>query len=542
MLHKCSILFRKFAQNWKAVDAGTFDVCIIGGGPAGIAAALRAVDYNKRVCIVERWRIGGADLWNGTLTSKVMWQTADTLSRIDGPRACRLYGQSIAPYVTLGEETLRKRMESVSEIREKQILTALKETNVVLLYGQATFLNDNEIQVRHAKDRIYNHLSADHFIVATGSSPREHPFVKTDGKLVVSSDHIMGCPIPKSLVVVGAGALGCEFATIYAGLKKTKVYLVDKAPHILPKEDEDVVDRVESALEQAGVVIHHNSSLYDMRPCHLTESGGEPDGDGELNGVEYTVMNRRTREFTTLRVHQALIAVSREPNYRGLGLENTTLNTTDGKLTINEYGQCVGVPHIYCIGDASGDQNYVTLGEAKGKLAVDYMFGSHKPSTLALESIAKVSFLTTTVASVGLNEKQCRARGISYLAAKVSHETVSRAVAAANTGGFVKIITTNDAKHTILGLQAVGLNAGTLVDLGSRAINSGQTAAMLADRLTAYPSVSEAFQESLRTILGSSQLKPGVVSCNELTCWVPKKCSPQGLVYPQSFTTGRSME
>eukprot|EP00796_Vickermania_ingenoplastis_P001681 gene1681-1043_t len=532
---------RQAAKAWKAVDAGKYDLCIIGAGPAGIAAALRAADYNKKVCLIEAWRVGGADFWNGTLTSKTMWQYSDILSKVESEPALRLYGESLAPYVTLDEAALRREMQYVSETREKQILTALEKTAVKLLFGKATFTDNHEVQVRHPKNHVYNTLHADHFIIATGGTPREHPFVKIDGKLVLSSDHIMQQPIPKSLVIVGGGALGCEFASIFAGLRKTKVYLVDKQVHILPREDRDVALNVEQAMEQGGVTIHHNSALYDVRPCYnpadcdgeipdgATSSPAKCDTGAKEPGVQYTIMDRTTKEFSTIRVDRALIAVGRVPNYSGLGIENTTLKTKNGALVVNDYGQCAGVPHIYAVGDCGGDLQYVSVSEARGKLAVDYIYGSHTPSLHRIDSIARVAFLTTAVASVGLNEKMCRAKGISYLAAKVSHETVSRAVAAASTSGFVKIIVSNDPKHTILGLQAVGLNASTLVDLCSLAIQSQQTAFALADRLTAYPSVSEAFQECLRMILGTSQLKPGVMPCNQLVCWVPERCSPHGL-------------
>lgn len=529
---------------WKAADLGKYDLCIIGGGPAGIAAALHAADYKKKVCLIERWRVGGADLWNGTLSSKTLWQFADKFSKLSREPAKRLYGKSIDTMVSVNEEALRREMTFVSETREQQMLTAINKAGVKLLFGQGSFVDNHEIQVRHSEERIWNKLRADHFIIATGSSPREHPFVKTDEKLVVTSDTIMSCPLPESLVVVGGGALGCELATIFAELRKTKVYLVDKALHILPREDPDVVEKVERALEEAGVTIHHNSRLYDIRPCYtfgdcpIGKKGSE-DCKSDKTEVEYTIMDRTTKEFSTRRVDRALIAVGRKPTYIGLGLENTSLRLNNGVISVaNSYGQCSGVPHIFTVGDAGGDMNSVTVAEMRGKECVDFIFGSRHPVSSSYNNVARVAFLTTAVATVGHNERQCREKGISYLAAKVSHETVSRSVAGANTTGFVKIIVSNDAKHTILGLQAVGLNASTLVDLGSLAISQQQTAIDWADRLTAYPAVSEAFQECLRMILGTSQIKPGVLSCNELKCWVPEKCSSYGLAYPKSFLIG----
>lgn len=528
-----TIFFCGVAKATKAANLGQYDLCIIGGGPAGIAAALRAVDYNKKVCLIEKKKIGGTDLWDGTLPSKTMWHHSDLLEKLDGEPAKRLYGEKIAPFVSLNESVLKEKILSVSRTREEQILSAIQKTSINLLYGKATFINNYEIQVRDSENRDYKTLSANYYIIATGSSPNEHPFVKTDGKLVMNSNHIMHFDeLPKTLVVVGGGVLGCEFASIFAGLRKTKVFLVDKASCVLPREDPDVVERVEQSLEQAGVTIHHNSVLYDVRPCYCKE-----DCAGNKTGVEYTIMHKKTREFSTLQVDRALIAVGRQPNYDGLGIENTTAGKHNGVLEVNENGQCKNAPHIFVAGAADGGHNYVPMSEAKGKFCVDVIFST--PANLpSPDSIARIAFLTTAVASVGKNEKTCQEKGISYLAAKVSYETVSRAVASGNTTGFLKIIVSNDAKHTILGIQALGLHASALVDLGSLAIRRQQTAFDLADRLTAYPSVSEAFQECLRTILGSSQLKPGVHPGNQLTCWVPDACSAYGLQHPKSFTIG----
>ncbi|KPI84923.1 acetoin dehydrogenase e3 component-like protein [Leptomonas seymouri] len=532
------LVFLTRPRGWTAASRtkAHFDVCVIGGGPAGVAAALRAADCNKRVCLVEKERLGGADLWNGALQSKTMWEYSNAFSKMCDRTAERLYGESLERFIEIDEVKMKHSIEQVSRTREEQILTAVKALpNVELIFAQATFSNNHEIQCHNSATKEYRSVTADYFIIATGSKSREHPYVAADGKLVMTSDHIMQAPLPKSLVIVGAGVIGCEFASIIGRLGKTKVSIIDKASHILPREDPDVVHMIERGMDAVGVVVHHNSDLYDMQAWEETPAEAQarhPADPRPQCGVQYTVMDRTSKKLTTFQVDRALMAVGRVPNYVGLGIENTSLKTLGNQLHVNGFGQCVGTPHIFAIGDAATRMQLVSMGEAQAKLAIDYIYGTVPKVVPNLsENMSSVAFLTRTVASVGYNESQCREMGIAYIAARYSYEVVSRAVAAANTEGFVKIIVSDDPKRRILGVRAVGLNASTLVDIGALAIQNEQTVFDLAGRLTAYPAVSQAFQECLRSILdrpARPHAKPA--SGVKLTKWAPTNME-RGVVY-----------
>lgn len=523
---------------WTAVsrDKAHFDVCVIGAGPAGVAAAMRAVDHNKRVCIIEKARIGGADLWNGALQSKTMWEYATVMAKLRGKAAARLYGESLDGYLAIDEAKMQQSMETVSCTREEQIRAALVASpNVDLVFGKATFSNNHEIQCHNQLTKEYRSITADYFVIATGSKPREHPFVAADGKLVMTSDHIMLAPLPKSLVVVGAGVIGCEFASIIGRLGKTMVSIIDKAPHILPREDPDIVHMIEDGMDRAGVVVHRNSDLYDMQPWEETAEEAQarhPADPAPQSGVQYTVMDRTTRKLTTFQVERALISVGRVPEYSGLGIENTTLKTRGNQIHVNEFGQCVGTSHIFAIGDAATRMQLVSMGEAQAKLAIDYIYGTEpKVAPNLVDTMSSIAFLTRAVASVGYNESQCREKGIAYICARYSYEVVSRAVAAANTQGFVKVIVSADPERRILGVRAVGMNASTLVDIGALAIQNGQTVFDLAGRLTAYPAVSQAFQECLRSILDRPARPHAKPACGvKLTRWAPEDMA-RGMAY-----------
>ncbi|CCW65529.1 unnamed protein product [Phytomonas sp. EM1] len=512
--------FRKIA--WRAVPDHThYDVCVIGGGPGGIAAALRAVDFQKKVCLIECNRLGGHDLWGGTLHSKTLWEFSSGLSKARGAAARRLYGVSLESHLRLDEARMRASMDEVSCTREAQIATALKASDVRFVTGHARFVSNHEV-LCHGKGlgpeeapTAFRRITADYFVIATGSTPRRHPAVPTDGRLVVTSDHVMRLPLPRRLVIVGAGVLGCEFASILAGLGRTAVAIVDKEARILPEEDDDVVEIVERQMEAEGVTIHHDSRLYDLQLW-------EDDTDNSLGGVQYTLMNRYTKELTTHHVDQALLAIGRWPNYNSLGLTNTSVKTRDGRLVANEFGLCENTKNIYVIGDAAAKNFRVCVAESMGKLAVEHMYSPRlQRPPIPFSITPKLGFFSLAIASVGLGEKGCREKNVAYIACKYGYDLVSRSVAATSTNGFIKILVSKEMPHYILGLRAVGLGSSTLVDLATLALHRRQTVYDLANRLTGYPALSQAFQECLHAILGTSVLKPGAFDSITLTEWTP---------------------
>ncbi|CCW71998.1 unnamed protein product [Phytomonas sp. Hart1] len=524
---RLSQTFLKIA--WRAVpDRTHYDVCVIGAGAGGIAAALRAVDFNKKVCLIESDRLGGRDLWNGTLHSKTMWEFSFALVKMRGEAAKRLYGEPVDSYVELDEAHMRNSMDEISRTREAQIMKALKASKVRFVQAHASFVSDHEVVCHHPPTRAFHLITADYFVIATGSTPRRHPTVPIDGRLVVTSDEIMRLPLPKSLVVIGAGILGCEFASIFSRLGRTKVFIIDKETSILPAEDDDVVHVVEKQMIADGVTIHHDSKLHDLQLL-------EDDGDGTEKGVQYTLINRYTKELTTHQVDRALLSIGRWPNYTHLSLTNTSAKTQDGKLVANQFGLCENTQNIYVVGDAAARKFRVCVAEAMGKLAVEHMYCPRLESLKTPpQIIPKLAFFSLAIASVGLGEKDCRERNVAYIACRYGYDLVSRTVAAASTDGFIKILVSREMPHHILGLRAVGLGSSTLVDLATLALQRRQTIYDLVNRLTAYPALSQAFQECLHAILGTSVLRPGTFDSITLTEWSPDNFE-RGVAYQKSL-------
>ncbi|MEZ4739969.1 MAG: FAD-dependent oxidoreductase [Flavobacteriales bacterium] len=240
-----------------------YDLCVIGGGPAGYAAAMRAIDLGKRTLLVERDRIGGTGIYNGALSSKTLWEIAQRVSstndlmRTRGREPFRLSWEEISR--TVNEAMFERKylyachMQLLSNSTEQETLFAHER-------GQASFTGPNTVRIE--RPGYDTEVHADHVIIATGSRPRTSPEIAVDEQHIMTSDGIFNIEeLPKSIVIIGAGVIGCEFATIFCNLGATRVHLIDRADRILPFEDQDVSELVAKNLERKGVVVHRSAKL-----------------------------------------------------------------------------------------------------------------------------------------------------------------------------------------------------------------------------------------------------------------------------------------
>ncbi|KAK7201529.1 2-oxoglutarate dehydrogenase, e3 component, lipoamidedehydrogenase-like protein [Novymonas esmeraldas] len=515
-------MFQRSCGRWKVPfpvlrSAGTFprfDVCIIGGGPGGIATAMRAVDYGKSVCIVEAGRVGGADLWGGTVPSKMMWEIADFAASLTGPEFARdlLDAEQIRGIVDgIPSWRITQLLQKTCAEKEREYRAFLTASGVQLIEGKASFANAHEIDVHTEGTGEYRTLHADNFVIATGASPRNHVLAKCDHTRIVNSTDIFHLPIPASMVVIGAGAMGCEVASMYAKLGRTQIYLVDKAARVLPHEDEDIAAYVQRHLSRRGVVLHHDCRLFDLE-------AGEAD-------CQYSVRNICSGDIATYHVERALVAVGRQPNLDTLGLENTKMRVENARLDCDEYSRCKPYTHIYCIGDVTGTQKTVNIAQAAGRAAADTMFGSSPRlavNTNVLTNIATDMFLENEVAGIGLNEQQCRARGISYSVAKLEHKHLTRAIVMGVTDGFVKMIVTNNREKRVLGVRAVGPHAGSVVEVASLVLRNNESVYTMLKHNPAYPSLVSALTDCAAMLVGRGARRSNVVDGISIKSWTPE--------------------
>lgn len=483
-----------------------YDLCVIGGGPSGYAAAMRAIDLGKRVLLVERDRIGGTGIFNGALTSKTMWEIAQRVSstnelmRDRGRESLRLSWEEVQR--TVNEAAFERKYLHACHM---QLLASTGNGQFRHERGQASFTGPNTIRIERPGTTI--DVTAAHIIIATGSRPRNLPTIATDEQYILSSDGIFSLEQqPRSIVIIGAGVIGCEFATIFANLGGTRVHLIDRAERILPFEDADVSELIARNLERKGVVIHRSATLDRIQVV-----------DQE---VEYCLSYADGRT-ETVRVEKALLSVGRVANLGGLGLEHAgiPIDPKSGLIAVDDTS--TAVPHIQVVGDATGTNMLVNLGEMEGRHAVERIWAG-RTDKLSYDNISTIMFLDPEVAGVGLNEQECRKRGIAHRVARIDYSCLARAIAMRRTKGFFKLIVTNDAEMHILGMRAVGEHASSAIEAVALMIRLGIPVRELAELVHPHPSITEGVQECARMLLGRSIFKPAAFA-DRMRCteWSP---------------------
>ncbi|PCJ00473.1 MAG: pyridine nucleotide-disulfide oxidoreductase [Flavobacteriales bacterium] len=479
-----------------------YDLCVIGGGPAGYAAAMRAIDFDKKVLLIEKTKLGGAGIYNGALSSKTMWELSTRYRKVKEDLGEKAAGLEIS------YDEVKNSIEEAIFDRKFQLTSHLRiihaETNLITYEkGVASFISDKEIKINKlgGKEKI---IYAEHTIIATGSTPRKLPDVEVDEEIIMTSDGISNLDdFPKSMVIVGAGVIGCEFATIFANFGKTKVYLIDRAERILPFEDKDISDLISKNMERQGVVIHRKSQLKRIEV---------------KNGmVEYEIENEGG-EIEIIEVEKALLSIGRTPNISPLKIENAGIKMSKRGVHIGDEDTKTNIPHIFAVGDISGRLPLVNVGEREARHAVVMMFADFPVKKINYENVSTIMFLDPVVASVGYNEQTLQEKNIPYRLARVDYSTIARAISMGKPEGFFKLIVSDDADMKVLGMRAAGVHASSAIQTIALLIYMDKGIDELAHMIHPHPSIVEGVQEAARMLLGKSIYKSAVFR-DKLKCY-----------------------
>jgi dihydrolipoamide dehydrogenase len=475
-----------------------YDLIVIGSGPAGYSAAIRALDYGLKICIIEGSHLGGAGIMNGALTSKTMYELSmdyAVAARTDrGYRSGSLsvdFEQVIKTVIHAAKEKQYQMLSQIETFSESKP----KNGTLTLIKGWAKFIDPYTVSIEGEDTHLQ--LKAKNFIIATGAKPRCAPGLEIDHERIINSDDILKLTkFPERMLIIGSGIIGCEFATIFSNFKQTEVHLLDRANRVLPYEDDDVSNFVSKNLEENGAIIHHTA--------HLREIKKHPDSLEVI--LDYDAGNSKVIE-----VDVALVAIGRVPNTDNLNLENIGIETTErGTLQISD--DCVlrdknNKCHIYAAGDITGHTQLYSVAEFQGRLAAEKIAAT-PCYPLDYSHMSTLMFFKPELASVGLNEKQLREKNIPHKVAYYSNKLINRAIAMRNTNGFVKIIVSNEEEPRILGMRAAGPQASAYIVSVAHLINQGNSLQEVLKIFYPHPSVSEGIQECLRTLSGNSIYKP----------------------------------
>ena len=455
-----------------------FDVVVIGGGPGGYVAAIRAAQLKLRTALVERENLGGICLNWGCIPTKALLHTADTLRRISHADAL---GITVGkPEVDFTKVMARSRQ--VSQRLNRGVTHLLKKAGVTVFMGSAQLAGKGQIEVTDAQGSKQS-LKAKNTILATGARARELPMLPFDGKRVWGyRDALSAKQVPKTLAVIGAGAIGMEFASFYAALG-SKVTVIEAASRVLPASDEDVSAFVQAAMSKEGIAFMTDARLV------ATKVGA---AGVELNVEQGAAKHRIDTECV-------LVAVGLVGNTEGLGLEKTRAAVERGCLQTSDWGQ-TAEPGIFAIGDVAGAPMLAHKASHEGIECVEHIAGQ-RSGKQAHALIPACVYSHPQSASVGLTEAQARASGAKLRVGKFPLEGNGKAIAIDEASGFIKTIF-DDATGELLGAHLVGPEATELIHGFTLAASLEATEAEIMETVFPHPTLSESMHEAVLAAYG----------------------------------------
>lgn len=460
----------------------SFDVIILGGGPAGYVCAIRCAQLGLATAIIEREALGGTCVLWGCIPAKALLESANLANRV---RHAKDYGVTVGD-VQFDYGVAMKRSRGVSQQNSKGVEFLMKKNKVTYVKGTGTLVGPRSVQVTGADGKTERHEARKALVLATGSKVRGLPQVGLglDKQTVLSSDEVLVLEqAPKTMAVVGAGAVGCEFSDVFNAFG-TKVTLIEVAPTILPLEDADCSAEVAKAFKKRGIDVLTGAKIADVKV-------------GPTGASMTVTANGETR---TLEVDKVLVAAGRAPVVEGLGLEKLGVKLTErGFVQIDDKFQ-TSVPGLYAIGDVTGNQMLAHKGSREGHVLADLLGGEH-PHPVNYANIPSCTYCHPEVASIGLTEQQVKEKGLDYKVGKFPFSANGRARTSGETDGFVKII--RDAKHgEILGAHIVGAHATEMIHELVVARENEYTVEEIDLAVHAHPTLSEAIAEAALDSMG----------------------------------------
>jgi dihydrolipoamide dehydrogenase len=457
-----------------------FDLIIIGSGPGGYVAAIRAGQLGMKVACVEKDpKLGGTCLHRGCIPTKALLHTASVLDEI---REAGGLGIDVAePKLDVGRAQERKR--KVVDSNARGIEGLFKKNKVTWLRGFGRMTGAHEVEVEGPDGRAT--YGAKNVMIATGSVPRDIPIAPSDGERVLNSDHILELGrVPASLAVLGAGAVGTEFASIFTSFG-SKVTLIEMLPRILPIEDEEVSAELEKHIRRRGIKVMAGTKM----------AGFEKTDTGVRLNVE------KDGKTDTVDAEMLLVAVGRKPVTENLGLEALGIELERGYVKINPFMQ-TALPHVYAIGDVVNTPWLAHVASAEGILAVEHMAGL-QPKPINYDRVPSCTYCEPEVASVGLSEAKAKERGYDVQVGKFPFTALGKAKILGKTAGFVKIV--RDKKYDeVLGVHIVGAHATDLIAEACVALQMEGTDEELFRTMHAHPTLSEAVMEAAHAAHGQA--------------------------------------
>ncbi len=454
-----------------------YDVAVIGGGPGGYYAAVRAKQLGAKVVVIEKDKIGGVCLNRGCIPTKTLLNSAQKWEQV---RACADYG-IIAENLQLDYKKVFGRKGQVVAQLRTGMTQVLKSYEIDYIEGQAVLQQPGVIHIVAAGAEVKT-IQTKKTIIATGSEPLSFTFPGSQLPGVINSDELLNLEDkPDSMLVIGAGAVGVEFAAIYRSFG-CDVTLVEMFPTILPNMDSDIVKRMALLLKKSGIKILTNTKVNAIK-----ESAAGLEVIAETNG-----------ENQTVGVKSVLIAAGRRPVVEKMGLEQAGIAYNSKGIIVNEQME-TNVPGIYAIGDVTGQYMWAHVASAEGIIAAENAMGNQLKMNYT--AVPGCIFTTPEIATVGLTEEQARTMGRPIVVSKSNFASNGKAVSMGETDGFVKVIADAETNLT-LGMHILGPHASDMIMEGTIAIRNGMSTEMIAQTIHPHPTLTETVHEAFNGVTG----------------------------------------
>jgi dihydrolipoamide dehydrogenase len=455
-----------------------YDIIVLGSGPGGYVTAIRASQLGFKVAVVEKENLGGICLNWGCIPTKALLKSAQVFDYL---KHASDYGLIVDSF-DKDFSAVVKRSRDVADGMSKGVQFLMKKNKIDVIYGFGKLKAGKKVDVTD-KDGKTTEYSADNIIIATGARSRELPNLPQDGKKVIGYRQAMTLPEqPKTMIVVGSGAIGVEFAHFYNAMG-TDVTIVEFMPNIVPVEDEDISKQMERSMKKAGVKIMLNSSVEKV--------------DTSGNGVKATVKTAKGEEV--LEADILLSAVGIKTNIENIGLEDVGIATDRDKILVNDFYQ-TNIPGYFAIGDVTPGQALAHVASAEGILCIEKLAGMHV-EPLDYGNIPGCTYATPEIASVGLTEKQAKEKGYELKIGKFPFSASGKASASGTKDGFVKVIF--DAKYgEWLGCHMIGAGVTDMIAEAVVARKLETTGHEILKAVHPHPTMSEAVMEAVADAYG----------------------------------------
>jgi dihydrolipoamide dehydrogenase len=462
-----------------------FDLLILGGGMSYVGA-IRAAQLGLKVAVVERDRLGGTCLNRGCIPSKALLETADLLHRVTQQGA--EFGLAGTDGVSLDYGPLGVRRDAVIEKHVKGVEFLMKKNAISVLHGTGTLTGPTSVRISGGESGDIE-ASATDLIIATGSAPRTLPGLEFDGERIISSDEALARnDVPRSVVIVGAGAIGVEWASMYRDFG-AEVTLVEYLDRIVPLEDPEISKELARTFRKRGIGIH-TSSTIDPATIRRTD-----------DGLSFTIASKDDKQRTDVDAEVILVAVGRRPLTEGIGLETIPgLELERGYIKVDPYMR-TGVEHVYAIGDIVPGFQLAHVASHEATVAVEAIAG-REPEPVRMDLMPRVTFCRPQIASVGLSEAEAKQAGRETKSGSFPFRALGKATIVGDTDGFAKLVA-DSATGELLGAHIIGPHAGDLLAEPTYARLVEGTAAEIAMSVHAHPTLTEVLAEAALAVDGA---------------------------------------